>query len=122
MTSLGYRTDTSAAEALAPHLPALRAALEEQRGFRTEQLAEVTGVGPEGGAAPVDDARFEITDAVRVGARAALKEIDHALERMSEGSYGSCEGCKGPIPFERLEMLLTARHCIRCQQARETRR
>ncbi|MFD2613094.1 TraR/DksA C4-type zinc finger protein [Paenibacillus gansuensis] len=41
-----------------------------------------------------------------------LGEIDQALERMEEGTYGVCEECGKPIPYERLEAMPAARCCI----------
>lgn len=40
------------------------------------------------------------------------KEIEDALERMDEGTYGACETCEEPIPFDRLEANPAARTCI----------
>ncbi|QHE52643.1 TraR/DksA C4-type zinc finger protein [Pontibacillus sp. HMF3514] len=41
-----------------------------------------------------------------------LKNINHALERMNQGSYGQCEECGKDIPIERLEALPTTTFCI----------
>lgn len=32
-----------------------------------------------------------------------LQEVNEALERIREGTYGDCEVCKNPIPLERLK-------------------
>jgi len=52
------------------------------------------------------------------GLRAALHreaaEVDAALERVSDGSYGRCEGCGEPIPAGRLEVRPAARRCVAC--------
>ena len=32
-----------------------------------------------------------------------LRDINNALKRMEEGTYGICEVCQKPIPFERLK-------------------
>ncbi len=39
-----------------------------------------------------------------------LEEIEAALRRLEEGSYGRCEVCGNPIPDERLEANPTARY------------
>ena len=57
----------------------------------------------------------EVAELTADRARAAVAEIDAALERMAAGSYGSCTRCATPIPFERLEVLPQARTCVRCQ-------
>ncbi len=43
--------------------------------------------------------------------RETLKEIDQALTRMEEGTYGLCTVCGEPIPHERLEALPQAQTC-----------
>ncbi|REK61838.1 MAG: molecular chaperone DnaK [Brevibacillus sp.] len=43
--------------------------------------------------------------------RETLKEIDQALTRMDEGTYGLCTVCGQPIPEERLEALPYAQTC-----------
>jgi DnaK suppressor protein len=47
-------------------------------------------------------------------ARAHLAEIDLALERLDDGTYGTCERCGDPIPAGRLEARPTARRCVAC--------
>jgi DnaK suppressor protein len=48
-----------------------------------------------------------------------LKEIDAALERIAQGTFGRCEECEKVITKERLEALLYARHCIECARKHE---
>ena len=47
-------------------------------------------------------------------ARTRLTELDAALRRVAEGTYGICERCGRPIPEERLEARPTARTCVSC--------
>jgi DnaK suppressor protein len=51
--------------------------------------------------------------------RDIISRIDHALARLDEGVYGTCENCGQPISVERLEVLPYATLCIRCQAAAE---
>jgi len=51
-----------------------------------------------------------------------LKEINAALERISEGTYGICEECEEEIALPRLNAVPTARLCITCQRKAEQRR
>ena len=46
-----------------------------------------------------------------------LKDIEDALRRLDQGSYGVCEACGKPIDPERLEAKPWARYCI-ADQAR----
>jgi DnaK suppressor protein len=47
-----------------------------------------------------------------------LKEIEVALERMAQGTYGECEGCGMNISPGRLKALPWARYCVTCQELR----
>ena len=51
--------------------------------------------------------------------RAKIKEIDDALARLGDGSYGVCEECGLEIGEERLDALPFTRVCRDCQQDRE---
>ena len=50
-----------------------------------------------------------------------LGEIDAALKRIDEGTYGTCTNCGKPIPEERLEARPWATLCIGCKRERERR-
>jgi DnaK suppressor protein len=45
-----------------------------------------------------------------------LKEIDLALEKIEERTYGICESCDEHIPIERLKVKPFARYCIVCRE------
>ena len=61
--------------------------------------------------------------AFRLGEREsqAVADIDQALLRIEEGSYGTCQRCGKPIDERRLEALPTARYDAACQSEIETR-
>jgi len=46
------------------------------------------------------------------GERDLLREVDAALNRIEEGTYGFCEGTGKPIPRARLEAMPWARYCV----------
>jgi len=48
-----------------------------------------------------------------------LYEIDTALDKIEEGTYGICEVCSRPIGWNRLEAVPYARMCIKCKQDEE---
>lgn len=54
-----------------------------------------------------------------VRGRRAVEEIDAALQRMSDGGYGKCVGCRKSIPVARLRALPTTRHCVDCARGAE---
>jgi RNA polymerase-binding transcription factor DksA len=43
---------------------------------------------------------------------AELADVQRALQRLDDGSYGSCEACRSPIPDERLEAQPATRFCV----------
>jgi DnaK suppressor protein len=53
--------------------------------------------------------------------RKSLYELDDALKRIEEGTFGICDVCKNPIAKIRLKAVPSARLCIKCQQKREKR-
>lgn len=44
-----------------------------------------------------------------------IREIEAALLRVSDGSYGRCLDCGGDIAFERLQANPAAKRCTACQ-------
>jgi DnaK suppressor protein len=46
--------------------------------------------------------------------RARLADVESALERVEQGTYGVCERCGAAIPDERLEARPVARLCVPC--------
>ncbi|MHB8494238.1 MAG: TraR/DksA C4-type zinc finger protein [Casimicrobiaceae bacterium] len=50
---------------------------------------------------------------------AELTQVEQALARMADGSYGACVDCGRPIPQARLYAYPTATRCVACQERRE---
>jgi DnaK suppressor protein len=94
-------------------LAVLRTLLEEQRAFRIDQLAQLNRPGPTG---PLSTTDPEILNSLIVGGRTALHEVQAALWRMDEGTYGRCVQCADAIPAERLEILPQTARCLACQR------
>jgi DnaK suppressor protein len=46
-------------------------------------------------------------------------QIDEALRRLEDGTYGTCEDCSREINPERLKAMPFARRCVECQQKAE---
>ena len=84
-----------------------------------EELTEVAGQMADAGAETADRSRDvgELEDWA-----AELSEIEAALRRLDDGTYGLCEVCGKPIPDERLEANPTARFDIEHQRAAESGR
>lgn len=49
-----------------------------------------------------------------------LAQIEAALEKIADGSYGSCEECGGRIPKARLELIPDVPYCVKCASKLET--
>ncbi|MEL0281894.1 MAG: TraR/DksA C4-type zinc finger protein, partial [Actinomycetota bacterium] len=52
-------------------------------------------------------------------ARDMLEQVDHALARIADGSYGVCENCGKPIGKYRLQAFPRATLCRTCKEAEE---
>jgi RNA polymerase-binding transcription factor DksA len=102
-----------------------RALLEEERSQLRDKLAEL-GFG-DGGSLSYD-ANFadssQVTaergeaETLALQLRDALAEVEHALGKLPQGTYGQCESCGQPIPPARLEAKPAARLCINCASKR----
>jgi len=48
--------------------------------------------------------------------KSLLREVEEALLRSREGTYGICQECEEPISPKRLQALPWAKFCVRCQE------
>lgn len=86
------------------------------------QLEEL-GFG-DGGAGLTYDSNFadssQVTaergeaEALATTLKETLAEVEHALAKMDEGTYGRCEDCGKEIAAARLEAMPSSRYCIDC--------
>jgi DnaK suppressor protein len=53
--------------------------------------------------------------AVNKQSKDRLDEIEHALQKFEEGTYGLCDSCGKPIAPDRLEALPHASLCVDCK-------
>jgi RNA polymerase-binding transcription factor DksA len=60
--------------------------------------------------------------ALSAQASAAVEEIDRAIAKLHDGTYGVCEQCYSTIPKERLRALPYAALCVQCKSAGFARR
>jgi DnaK suppressor protein len=106
----------------------LRATLEEERDSLRAQLAEL-GHGAKGldydpnfaDSSQVTAERGE-NEALVNKLVETLRDVEHALEKFANDTYGTCEGCGRPIAAARLEAKPAARLCIDCAAAPSNRR
>ena len=97
-----------------------RALLEEERQNLQAKLDEL-GLGGPGltydsnfaDSSQVTAERGEV-EALAAKVRAMLEEVEQALDKLSGGSYGTCESCGQRIDPVRLEAMPATRYCINC--------
>jgi len=106
MTTHRITTRAEDADERRMHEPLRR--LQRERNTRLAQLTAMEADRP--------NANEELMTAQTKAIRLVLGEIDAAVERAKNGSYGDCQDCKVRIPVERLEILPYVRYCVRCQQ------
>lgn len=51
-----------------------------------------------------------------------LREIDVALKRIENGTYGECSNCGDAVPIARMTAIPTATACLTCQRELEQHR
>jgi len=51
--------------------------------------------------------------------RKFIYELDDALKKIEDGTFGFCEDCKTPISKTRLKAVPYARFCLKCQEKKE---
>jgi DnaK suppressor protein len=95
---------------------AARRKLGQQRAFRINQLNQLEAARDE---LATDAARAEIDCALQEAARVALEDIEAALRRIEQGSYGRCHGCGDAMSLGRLDALPMAAVCGSCQRRQE---
>jgi DnaK suppressor protein len=105
----------------APDLSVVRAALEAERDRLRNGLAEaIVAPGPMtyGSQAAAASQVFEQQRdlALRDHNAQHLEDVEGALARLADGTFGICLRCGRPIAPERLEALPWAAHCIDCQR------
>jgi DnaK suppressor protein len=98
---------------------ALRARLDEEREHLLHQIDELT-VGGEinldfdddfadrGQVASEQGENRTLADTLQV----QLNQVEKALARLDDGSYGTCEVCGGAIGAERLDAMPATARCI----------
>ena len=86
----------------------------ENPGSISDELGEVADGGTDNHPADTATAMYdrELDEGLEEGARDTLAEIDAALQRIEDGTYGICEVCGKPIGADRLSALPWTRLCI----------
>jgi DnaK suppressor protein len=104
--------------------------LEERRRELQDELAALTAVPRDPMVAVsfgkrIGDGTTEAVDRLnKVGAAnsiaATLADVERALDKLSDATYGTCDECGEPIGEERLEAIPWATLCISCARMRRS--
>lgn len=84
-----------------------------------ESTGELSSFDQHPGDVATDTLEREQDDSLREHAAAELEQVEAALARLEDGSYGTCETCGAEIPEERLEARPHTRFCVEHQRDRE---
>lgn len=90
----------------------------EVRGASERDLAHINDTSDMASDAAEGDLALRIAESETVEA----EEIERAIEKIDNGTYGTCEMCNKPIGVERLKFLPYVTLCIKCQELAEIRR
>lgn len=79
-----------------------------------DELGELAGRGVDNHLADMATVTFdrELGEGLEEGAQQTLAQINRALARLDDGTYGNCERCGKQIPEERLRARPWATLCI----------
>jgi len=117
---------------MAINLEEMKSRLEAKRRELRESLGELTEAQPQPidaiqaseGTEDAEEAAVDINEmederAIRANERELLQEVEAALERIRQGTYGICTNCGRPISEKRLEAIPWASLCIDCEEQLE---
>ena len=71
---------------------------------------------PDTGDMALQDASGDQQIALIESRNRVRQQLDDALRKLDEGTYGRCEDCGQPISESRLKVLPFAQRCVACQE------
>ena len=112
---------------MANNINLLRSRLENDRKHLIDELeqlkASVRPTEERREGSPFGKREEEATESLELERRLAIEkqmldqlaDVEHALQKFEEGTYGLCEECGQPIDPARLEALPQAKLCLSCK-------
>ena len=111
-------------------LNVIRSRLEQERKQLAEELEQLnvsSQLTERRDGSPFGKREEEANGAAALEKRAALQgrirdnlvRVEHALQKIDEGTYGLCDSCGQPIDPARLEALPLAALCVKCKALQE---
>jgi DnaK suppressor protein len=91
---------------------------QENQGLIQDETQEIPSDNHPGDVATATFDR-ELDSTLEENEERVLGAIDSALQRIDDGSYGTCASCHQPIGEERLEALPWTTRCIDCKRREE---
>ena len=91
---------------------------EDNPGSMEDETQEIPSDNHPGDVATITFDR-EIDYTLEENEERLLAEIDSALQRIDNGTFGVCQACGNPIGAERLEAVPYTTQCIDCKRREE---
>jgi RNA polymerase-binding protein DksA len=85
------------------------------------QRSSTDGAGDDQADAGSKTFEREQEQSIAANRRDLITQIQHAVERIDNGTYGYCESCGKPIPKARLKAFPAATLDVACKQREERR-
>jgi len=114
-------------EQIKQRLEAKRAELQENiKGLTEAHPRPVGAIEASEGPQDFEDIAVDFLEtqqeqSLLVNQQALLTEVERALERIEQGTYGKCVNCGQPIPEKRLEAIPWAARDVKCEEQLEQR-
>ena len=97
----------------------IREKLEQQKIELSERISKIkadvgSGLEADSSEQAAQLENMEVLNALVAEGQQELEQVNAALQRVDEGSYGLCASCGEPINPERLDARPYALECIKC--------
>ena len=100
-------------------LERIRDGVSEEQGLGSESqqssLSELSSLDQHNADIATETFEREKDESILEQVEGELVDIERALGRIADGTYGTCEACGKPIGDARLEAIPTARFCVEDQ-------